>query len=52
MGKDVYIISISVEIVLDTTVGELRTGSWYPQYNDIYRKWFGKDAPPQKFYLK
>jgi polar amino acid transport system substrate-binding protein len=37
---------------LDTTVGELRTGSWYPQYNDIYKKWFGKDAPPQKFYLK
>ena len=37
---------------LDTTVGELRSGSWYPQYNDIYQKWFGKDAPPQKFYLK
>lgn len=37
---------------LDTTVGELRSGSWYPQYNDIYKKWFGKDAPPQKFYLK
>ena len=37
---------------LDTTVGELRSGSWYPRYNDIYRKWFGRDAPPQKFYLK
>jgi len=37
---------------LDTSVGELRSGSWYPQYNDIYKKWFGKDAPPQKFYLK
>ena len=37
---------------LDTTVSELRSGSWYPQYNDIYKKWFGMDAPPQKFYLK
>ena len=37
---------------LDTTVGELRSGSWYPQYNDIHKKWFGRDAPPQKFYLK
>ena len=37
---------------LDTTVGELRSGSWYPQYNDIHKKWFGKEAPPQKFYLK
>ena len=37
---------------LDTTVSELRSGSWYPQYNDIYQKWFGIDAPPQKFYLK
>ena len=37
---------------LDTTVSELRSGSWYPQYNEIYKKWFGKDAPPQKFYLK
>jgi polar amino acid transport system substrate-binding protein len=37
---------------LDTTVSELRSGSWYPLYNDIHNKWFGRDAPPQKFYLK
>ncbi|HXL53212.1 MAG TPA: transporter substrate-binding domain-containing protein, partial [Gemmatimonadales bacterium] len=36
---------------LDTTVAELRTGSWYPQYAEIYQKWFGKNPPPQKFYL-
>jgi polar amino acid transport system substrate-binding protein len=36
---------------LDTFVSELRTGSYYPQYNQIYQKWFGKNAPPQKFYL-
>lgn len=37
---------------LDTTVGELRTGSWYPEYTGIYRSWFGKDPPAQKFYLE
>lgn len=36
---------------LDTAVGELRTGSWYPQYAEVYQKWFGKNPPPQKFYL-
>jgi polar amino acid transport system substrate-binding protein len=36
---------------LDTAVAELRTGSWYPQYSEIYQKWFGKNPPPQKFYL-
>jgi len=36
---------------LDTAVGEMRTGSWYPQYTEIYQKWFGKNPPPQKFYL-
>jgi len=36
---------------LDTTVAEMRTGSWYPQYSEIYHKWFGKNPPPQKFYL-
>ena len=36
---------------LDTSVAELRTGSWYPQYAEIYEKWFGKNPPPQKFYL-
>ncbi len=37
---------------LDTTVAELRTGSWYPQYSEAYQKWFGKQPPPQKFYLQ
>src|SRR5260370_24330815 len=36
---------------LETTVAELRTGSWYPQYTEIYQKWFGNHPPPQKFYL-
>jgi polar amino acid transport system substrate-binding protein len=37
---------------LDTFVAELRTGSYYPQYTQIYNKWFGKSPPPQKFYLQ
>lgn len=37
---------------LDTAVAELRTGSWYPQYTEVYQKWFGKNPPPQKFYLQ
>lgn len=37
---------------LDTFVSELRTGSLYPKYTELYQKWFGKDAPPQKFYLQ
>jgi polar amino acid transport system substrate-binding protein len=37
---------------LDTAVSEMRTGSWYPQYSEIYQKWFGKNPPPQKFYLQ
>ena len=32
---------------LDTTVAELRTGSWYPQYSETYQKWFGKHPPPR-----
>ena len=36
---------------LDTLVSELRTGSLYPKYVEIYQKWFKKDPPPQKFYL-
>jgi len=36
---------------LDTFVSELRTGSYYPQYSQLYNKWFGKNPPPQKFYL-
>jgi polar amino acid transport system substrate-binding protein len=36
---------------LDTFVSELRTGSLYPKYVEIYQKWFNKNPPPQKFYL-
>ena len=36
---------------LDTAVSELRTGSWYPQYTEVYQKWFGRNPPAQKFYL-
>ncbi|HXE69564.1 MAG TPA: transporter substrate-binding domain-containing protein [Hyphomicrobiaceae bacterium] len=36
---------------LDTFVSELRTGSLYPKYVEIYQKWFDKNPPPQKFYL-
>jgi polar amino acid transport system substrate-binding protein len=36
---------------LDTFVSELRTGSLYPKYAEIYQKWFKKEPPPQKFYL-
>ncbi len=36
---------------LDTSVAEFRTGSWYPQYTEVYQKWFGTNPPPQKFYL-
>lgn len=36
---------------LDTFVSELRTGSLYPKYVEIYQKWFKKEPPPQKFYL-
>ena len=36
---------------LDTFVSELRTGSLFPKYAEIYQTWFNKDPPPQKFYL-
>jgi len=36
---------------LDIFVAELRTGSLYPKYTELYQKWFKKDPPPQKFYL-
>ena len=38
-------------LFLDTTVGELRSGSWYPRYVEVYQKWFGRNPPPQKFYV-
>jgi polar amino acid transport system substrate-binding protein len=37
---------------LDGMVNEMRHGSLYEQYSEAYKKWFGKDAPPSKPYLK
>ncbi len=39
-------------LFLDTMVKELRFGSRYDVYTDLFRKWFGKDPPPQRFYAK
>ena len=39
-------------LFLDTTVKELRYGSRYQEYSELFRKWFGRDPPPQRFYLK
>ncbi len=36
---------------LDTVVQELRWGSRYDDYAAIHRKWFGRNPPPQRFYL-
>jgi polar amino acid transport system substrate-binding protein len=38
-------------LFLDTAVREMRYGSRYAEYNDLYQKWFGKNAPPQRFYI-
>jgi polar amino acid transport system substrate-binding protein len=37
-------------LYLDTAVREMRFGSRYAEYDDLYQKWFGKHAPPQRFY--
>ncbi len=38
-------------LFLDTVVKEMRYGSRYQEYTDLFRKWFGKDPPPQRFYI-
>ncbi|MGE3988101.1 transporter substrate-binding domain-containing protein [Pseudorhodoplanes sp.] len=38
-------------LFLDTVVRELRYGSRYHEYTDMYQKWFGKNPPPQRFYI-
>jgi polar amino acid transport system substrate-binding protein len=35
---------------LDTVVQELTSGSRYADYVDVYKKWFGRNPPPQRFY--
>ncbi len=37
-------------LFLDTWVRELKRGSRYAQYQGMYRKWLGKDPPPQRLY--
>jgi polar amino acid transport system substrate-binding protein len=37
-------------LFLDTWVRELRGGSRYAEYQRLYRKWLGKEPPPQRFY--
>ncbi len=39
-------------LVLDTYVNELRGGSLYPQYAEIYKKWFGSRPPHTKFWIE
>lgn len=34
----------------DTMVQEMTAGSRYAEYSDIYRKWFGRNPPPQRPY--
>lgn len=34
----------------DTMVQEMTAGSRYSEYSEIYRKWFGRNPPPQRFY--
>jgi polar amino acid transport system substrate-binding protein len=38
-------------LFLDTYVKELRFGSRYAEYTDLFQKWFGKNPPPQRFYI-
>jgi polar amino acid transport system substrate-binding protein len=35
---------------MDTVVQELTAGSRYVEYSEIYKKWFGTNPPPQRFY--
>ena len=35
---------------MDTVVQEMTAGSRYTEYSEIYKKWFGTNPPPQRFY--
>ncbi len=39
-------------LYLDTVVQELRAGSRYDEYTEIYKKWFGKEPPPPRYYTR
>jgi len=38
-------------LYLDTVVQELRYGSRYEDYAAVFKKWFGKEPPAQRFYI-
>ncbi|MEP9347725.1 transporter substrate-binding domain-containing protein [Xanthobacter sp. KR7-225] len=37
-------------LYISTVVQELRSGSRYSEYTEVFRKWFGRNPPPQRFY--
>lgn len=39
-------------LLLDTLVAEMRGGSLYSEYKDVYEKWFGIEPPHDKYYVK
>jgi polar amino acid transport system substrate-binding protein len=39
-------------LVLDTYVGEMRGGFLYPEYAQIYEKWFGSRPPHAKYWIE
>lgn len=39
-------------LALNTYVTEMRGGSLYPEYAAIYQKWFGRNPPNAKYYVK
>ena len=39
-------------LYLDTVVQDMRTGSRYDEYTANFNKWFGRNPPPERFYMK
>lgn len=39
-------------LYLDTVVKEMLTGSRYDEYTATFNKWFGRNPPPERFYMK
>jgi polar amino acid transport system substrate-binding protein len=37
-------------LYISTVVQELRHGSRYNEYSEVFNKWFGRNPPPQRFY--
>lgn len=37
-------------LFLNTLVREMKSGSLYTDYNRLFQKWFGRSAPPQRYY--